>query len=132
MSRERRRISSGTHTEEVFGYSRAVRVGDAIYVSGTTAMAADGPIGGADVAEQTRECLRRIESALEHAGAGLADVVRTRIFVTDINTWRDVGRVHRALFGGAPPASTIVEVARLFDPRLLVEIEVDAISSRRR
>jgi enamine deaminase RidA (YjgF/YER057c/UK114 family) len=126
---ERILVSTRTHTEEVFGYSRAVRVGNVVTVAGTTAMAADGPVGGSDVAEQTRECLRRIEAALHQTHASLADVVRTRIFVTDIDAWEEVGRVHRELFSEALPASTIVEVARLFDPRLLVEIEVDAIVS---
>jgi enamine deaminase RidA (YjgF/YER057c/UK114 family) len=120
-------ISSGTPTEKFFGYSRAVRVGNFISVSGTTAMAQHGPVGGSDMAGQTRECLRRIEVALGQAGAGLADVVRTRIFVTDIDAWQEVGRVHRELFSDVLPASTIVEVSRLFDPRLLVEIEVDAV-----
>lgn len=129
---ERTLISGGTRTEEVFGYSRAVRVGSFISVSGTTAMAPEGPIGGSDVAEQTRECLRRIESALQEAGAGLADIVRTRVFVTDINAWQEVGRVHRELLGDVRPASTIVEVSRLFDPRVKVEIEADAIPSRGR
>lgn len=126
---ERTLISGGTATEKIFGYSRAVRVGDVVSVAGTTAMAPDGPIGGSDMAEQTRECLRRIEAALVQAGAALTDVTRTRIFVTDISAWREVGRVHSELFGETLPASTIVEVARLFDPRLLIEIEVDAIVS---
>jgi enamine deaminase RidA (YjgF/YER057c/UK114 family) len=120
-------VSSGTPTEEFFGYSRAVRVGSFISVAGTTAMAPDGPVGGSDMAEQTRECLRRIETALREAGASLDHVIRTRIFVTDINMWREVGRVHKELFSEALPASTIVEVSRLFDPRLKVEIEADAI-----
>ena len=121
-------VSDGSYTESVFGYSRAVRVGDFISVAGTTAMAPDGPIGGAEIGEQTRECLRRIEGALERAGARLTDVVRTRVFVTEIASWRDVGRVHREVFAAALPATTIVEIARLFDPRLLVEIEADAIA----
>jgi|SRR5215472_7128771 len=125
---ERRLISSGTPTEREFGYSRAVRAGSFVSVAGTTAMAAGGPVGGADVADQTRECLRRIQAALEQAGAGLSDVVRTRIFVIDIDTWREVGRVHREVFSETLPATSIVEVARLFDPRLLVEIEADAIA----
>jgi len=125
---ERTLISSGTATEREFGYSRAVRAGGFVSVAGTTAMTADGPVGGTDVAEQTRECLRRIQAALEQAGAGLPDVVRTRIFVVDIDTWREVGRVHREVFAETLPATSIVEVARLFDPRLLVEIEADAIA----
>ena len=126
---ERTLVSGGTSTEKIFGYSRAVRVGDVVSVAGTTAMAPDGPVGGSDMAEQTRECMRRIEAALAQAGAALTDVTRTRIFVTDISAWREVGRVHSELFRETLPASTIVEVSRLFDPRLLVEIEVDAIVS---
>jgi enamine deaminase RidA (YjgF/YER057c/UK114 family) len=128
MAQRRTLISSGSATERIVGYSRAVRVGDLISVAGTTAMAADGPVGGADVAEQSRECLRRIESALQQAGSSLTDVVRTRIFVTDIDEWPDVGRVHCEAFAATRPACTIVQVARLFDPRLKVEIEVDAIA----
>lgn len=128
---ERTLISSGSRTERVFGYSRAVRVGDHICVSGTTAMGPDGPVGGDDMAEQTGECLRRVELALEQAGAGLDDVVRTRVFVTDIGRWEEVGRVHSERFANALPASTIVEVAKLFAPGLLIEIEVDAIVSSR-
>jgi enamine deaminase RidA (YjgF/YER057c/UK114 family) len=124
---ERTLVSNGSQTERLFGYSRAVRVGNFVSVAGTTAMSPDGPVGGLDVAEQTRESLRRIRAALEEAGAGINDVVRTRIFVTDITTWQEVGRVHRELFAEALPASSIVEVSRLFDPRILVEIEVDAI-----
>jgi enamine deaminase RidA (YjgF/YER057c/UK114 family) len=92
-------------------------------------MTPEGPVGGADIAEQTGECLRRIGSALEQVGASLADVVRTRLFVTDIDAWQEVGRVHADVFREVLPASTIVEVSRLFDPRLKVEIEVDAIVS---
>ncbi|CAM3726867.1 RidA family protein [Kibdelosporangium persicum] len=122
-------ISSGSQTEKTFGYSRAVRVGGHVSVAGTTAMSPDGPVGGADVAAQTREILRRAADALAQAGVGLGDVVRTRVFVTDIDTWREVGAVHREFFGHVLPASTIVEVSRLFDPRLLVEIEMDAIAT---
>jgi enamine deaminase RidA (YjgF/YER057c/UK114 family) len=124
---ERKLVSTGSRPEQVFGFSRAVRVGDFVSVAGTTAMSPDGPVGGPDVAEQTRECVRRIEEALASAGAGLDDVVRTRFFVTDVSTWPEVGRVHREAFAHALPASTIVEVSRLFDPRLLVEMEADAI-----
>jgi enamine deaminase RidA (YjgF/YER057c/UK114 family) len=126
---ERTLISGGTATEKTFGYSRAVRVGDVVSVAGTTAMTPDGPVGGSDMAEQTRECMRRIEAALVQAGASLGDVTRTRIFVTNIDEWREVGRVHSELFAETLPASTIVEVSRLFDPRLLIEIEADAIVS---
>ena len=119
-------LSSGTATEQAFGYSRAVRAGAVIAVSGTTAMGADGPTAP-DVAGQTAECLRRIEDALGQLGAALADVVRTRVFVTDITQWREVGLVHRGFFPDSPPATTIVQVAALFDPGLLVEIEADAV-----
>ena len=127
MVAERRFVSSGTRAEAVFGYSRAVRVGNFVSVAGTTAMTPDGPIGGSDMAEQTRECLRRIATALEQAGASPSDVVRTRVFVTAIDAWEEVGRVHREVFSQDPPVSTIVEVSRLFDPRALIEIEADAI-----
>jgi enamine deaminase RidA (YjgF/YER057c/UK114 family) len=123
-------VCDRTPTEQAVGYSRAVRVGDIISVAGTTAMAPGGPVGGPDIAEQAREALRRVASALERAGAGLGDVVRTRIFVTDIETWPHVGRVHHEFFGHVLPATTILEVRRLFDPRLLVEIEADAIAGQ--
>lgn len=122
-------ISSGSETERTFGYSRAVRAGAFVSVAGTTAMGPTGPIGGPDVAGQTREILRRIQGALEQAGSDLTDVVRTRVFVTDISTWPGVGDVHREFFADILPASTIVEVSQLFDPRLLVEIEVDAVAT---
>jgi enamine deaminase RidA (YjgF/YER057c/UK114 family) len=124
---ERTLVSDQSPAERLFGYSRAVRVGNFVSVAGTTAMTPEGPVGGADIAEQTKEALRRIAAALERAGAQLADVVRTRVFVTDIEAWPRVGDVHREVFAGILPASTIVEVSRLFDPRLLVEVEVDAI-----
>jgi len=120
-------VSDGSVAEREFGYARAVRVGNLVSVAGTTAMAPDGPVGGADLAGQTREVLSRIGSALERAGAGPADVVRTRVFVTDVARWREVGAVHRAFFAGVLPVTTIVEVAKLFDPRLLIEIEADAV-----
>jgi len=120
-------VSGGSQTESTFGYSRVVRAGAFVSVAGTTAMGPDGPVGGADVGEQTREILRRVQDALTRAGAALGDVVRTRLFVTDITTWREIGEVHREFFADILPASTIVEVSRLFDERLLVEIEVDAV-----
>lgn len=125
--RSRSILSSGTETERVFGYSRAVRVGEFVFVSGTTAMTPDGPVGGADMAAQSTECLRRIEDALAHFGAGLDAVVRTRVFVTDIGQWRRVAEAHLARFADVLPAATIVGIAELFDPRLLVEIEADAM-----
>jgi enamine deaminase RidA (YjgF/YER057c/UK114 family) len=116
---QRVNISSGVEFEAVVGYSRAVRVGPVIAVAGTTG-AGDG------IAAQTRDALRRIEIALQQAGAELTDVIRTRIFVTDISQWRDVGAVHAEVFADIRPAATMVEVAALISPELLVEIEVDA------
>ena len=125
---DRLRVSSGAVWEPVVGYSRAVRVGQWVSVSGTTAAAeGGGAVGGDDVAAQTREALRRIVAALEQVGAGPADVVRTRMYVTDIRRWEEVGRVHGELFGDLRPATTMVEVRRLIDPALLVEIEADAV-----
>lgn len=125
---ERRSVSSGARWEAAVGYSRAVRVGSWIAVSGTTAAAAaGGAVGGDDVAAQTREAIRRIAVALEGLGAGLEHVVRTRIYVTDIERWEEVGRVHGDVFGSVRPVTTMVEVSRLVDPALLVEIEADAI-----
>jgi enamine deaminase RidA (YjgF/YER057c/UK114 family) len=125
---ERQRISSGAVWEDVVGYSRAVRVGDRVWVSGTTAALPDGgAVGADDAGAQTREALRRIEVALAEAGATLADVVRTRLYVTDISRWEDVGRVHGEVFGDVRPANSMVEVARLIDPALLVEVEADAV-----
>ncbi|ORB51644.1 hypothetical protein BST43_20305 [Mycobacteroides saopaulense] len=125
---KRVKISSGGEWEATVGYSRAVRVGSHIAVAGTTAARPDQPpIGGADIAEQTREALRRIGSALNQVGASLGDVVRTRIFVTDIERWREVGSAHGEFFGDIRPAATMVEVSELIDPALLVEIEADAI-----
>lgn len=126
---ERVQISSGSEWEATVGYSRAVRVGSHIAVAGTTAARpGQPPVGGDDIAEQTCEVLRRIESALSQAGASLRDVVRTRIFVTDIERWREVGSAHGAFFGDIRPAATMVEVSALIDPALLVEIEADAIA----
>ena len=125
---QRQLVSSGAIWESVVGYSRAVRVGSWASVAGTTAAAeGGGAIGGADVGAQAREALRRIAAALEQAGAGLQDVVRTRIFVTDISSWQEVGRAHGEFFGSIRPATSMVEVSRLIDPALLVEIEADAV-----
>lgn len=121
MSTRRILVSSGTEFEATVGYSRAVRVGPCVAVSGTTAP-------GEDIGAQTREVLRRVEVALLEAGAALSDVVRTRVYVTDIARWRDVAAVHAEVFGQIRPAATMVEVAALIEPGLLVEIEADAYS----
>jgi enamine deaminase RidA (YjgF/YER057c/UK114 family) len=112
--------------EEMCGYARAIRVGPLVAVAGCSAATADGPVGGADVQEQTRECLRRVESALVSAGVSLADVIRTRIFVTDMSHWQAIGAVHAEVFAGITPASAIYEVRALVQPDLLVEVEADA------
>lgn len=121
MSVGRIRISSLSEFESIVGYSRAVRVGAHIAVAGTT-----GPGRPDDIGAQTREALRRIEIALVQAGAALSDVVRTRIYVTDISRWREVAAAHAETFGQIRPATTMVEVAALIAPGLLVEIEADA------
>ena len=110
------------------GYSRAVRVGQHVWVAGTTAARPDdGAVGGDDPYEQAREALRRITDALHEVGAGIEDVVRTRVFVTDITRWAEVGRAHGEVFADVRPASTMVGVSALIHPSLLVEIEADAV-----
>lgn len=122
------RIHSGAPWEAVVGYCRAVVAGSSVSVAGTTAVDEQGElVGEGDAYAQAAHCLAIIERALEHAGADVADVVRTRMYVTNIDDWEAVARAHRETFGAAPPATTMVEVARLMDPRMLVEIEADAV-----
>ena len=127
----RKNISSGAPWESIVGYSRAVRIGNHIWVSGTTATDENGKIVGVgDAAAQTRYALQKIGRALEEAGVTFADVVRTRTFVTDISQWEAIGRVHGEYFGDIRPTATMVEVIKLINPDHLVEIEVDAFVAK--
>ncbi len=123
----RRRISSGAPWEGVVGYSRAVRSGNRVAVSGTAAVGPDGTVvGPGDAYVQAKRCIEVITAALAEAGAGLGDVIRTRIYVTDIGDWAAVARAHAEAFGDVRPATSMVEVSRLIEPAMLVEIEADA------
>jgi enamine deaminase RidA (YjgF/YER057c/UK114 family) len=127
MPSDRQNFSSGAKWEDIVGYSRAVRVGSRIYLTGTTAIDETGElVGRGDAYAQTVQVIRNLERALHRAGATLENVVRTRMFVTDIKRWEEYGRAHREFFGKIRPCATMVEVRALIDPAMLIEIEVEA------
>jgi enamine deaminase RidA (YjgF/YER057c/UK114 family) len=124
---EREKYSSGAKWESIVGYSRAVKVGQRIYVTGTTATDEESNIVGVgDAYAQTIQCIKNIERAIKHFGSGLESIVRTRMFVTDISRWEEHGRAHGEFFREIMPATTMVEVSKLIDPDMLIEIEADA------
>ena len=127
---DRKKVSSVSPYEDVIGFSRAVRAGDLVFVSGTVAWGPDGKlVGKGDVYAQARQTLANIEGYLREAGASLKDVVRTRIYLTDIGRWQEVARAHREAFGDVRPASSLLEISRLAEPEMLVEIEAVAVVS---
>jgi enamine deaminase RidA (YjgF/YER057c/UK114 family) len=127
MPHDRQKIDSGTKWEAAIGYSRAVRVGNRIHVSGTTATDDKGEIVGLDDPyQQAAQCIRNLERALRQAGATLSNVVRTRMFVTDMSRWQDYGRAHGDFFRDIRPCTSMIEVRGLIDPRMLIEIEAEA------
>jgi len=123
----RQNVSSNSPFEPLVGFSRAVRVGNHVYVSGTAPWGTDGKVIEGGAYEQAQQCIRNIESALRQVGASLKDVVRTRMYVVDMDRWEDVSRAHREAFAQVMPAATLVEVSRLATPEMQVEIEADAI-----
>ena len=128
MNSSRQHVSSGSPFEPIIGFSRAVRIGNTIAVSGTTSIGTDGQtVGPDDPAAQTRRCLEIIAQALEGLGANLSDVIRTRIYLTRIEDWEAVGRAHGEVFGDIRPASTLIQVTRFINPEWRVEIEADAV-----
>lgn len=128
MTQERHNVSTNTPWEPLIGYSRAVRTGNLVFVSGTTAINVKGDVlAPGDPYEQTKRVIETIRQSLENAGARLSDVVRTRMFVTDLSQWKGYALAHREAFGDIRPANTFVQVARLIDPRMMIEMEADAV-----